>query len=145
MSPSASSSLIGRASPELLSDWSRHWGGGGEAFSRVWSSGLEDSQLGQAGRGQLRCSSGEEREWEREEGVEGGCRRAHTVSHSLFFSGAFFKGLFGSPLGPFEVFFVCGHSQVSTMFLAPCYVILFGGLISRSSEFLGPDFITVGA
>lgn len=39
----------------------------------------------------------------------------------------------------------CGHSQVSTMFLAPCYVILFGGLISRSSEFLGPDFITVGA
>ena len=97
MSPSASSSLIGRASPELLSDWSRGWGGGGEAFSRVWSSGLEDSQLGQAGRGQLRCSSGEEREWEREEGVEGGCRRAHTVrAPALFFVGAFFEAFLGA-------------------------------------------------
>ena len=77
MSPSASSSLIGRASPELLSDWSRQRGGGGEAFSRVE----------QRPRG-LAAWSGRERavallewggEWERE-GVEGGCRRAHTVS-----------------------------------------------------------------
>ena len=61
----------------------------------------------------------------------------------LFSCGGFFKDFwepFGSPLGPFEVFFL-GHF----LFLASSSVILFGGLISRSSEFLGPDFIRVGA
>ena len=80
MSPSASCSLIGRARVEPVSDWSREPGGGGEALV---AAGAAASRTRQAGRGQLRCSSGGG-VGEFGEGVEGGCRRAHTVS--LFFS-----------------------------------------------------------
>ena len=55
MSPSASCSLIGRARVEPASDWSRERGGGGEALV---AAGAAASRTRQAGRGQLRCSSG---------------------------------------------------------------------------------------
>ena len=101
MSPSASCSLIGRARVEPVSDWSKEPGGGGEALV---AAGAAASRTGRR-QGEGSCAARVEGEWESGrlggewesgEGVEGGCRRAHTVSLFLPLFGPFF-GAFWTP------------------------------------------------
>ena len=120
MSPSASCSLIGRARVELVSDWSKERGGGGEALV---AAGAAASRTRQAGRGQLRCSSGGGvGEWEtgRRVGEWGGSGGGMSESsHGEPFSTSFWA-FFRSFLDPFLKSF-CEHFQGSTM--------LFGSLM----------------
>ena len=110
LSPNASWSLIGRAIPELLSDWSsqrvwrRLWGLKGSAAGS--SSGLQDSQ---AGRGQLRCSSGES-------GGSGGGMSESSHGEALF------GRVFGGILSP------CSLNLLRCILWSVCEGFIFWGL-----------------